>query len=58
MCFLCVLYSLLFNFTCGSLLTEEDEETHTDCQDGAGTEGGQSVTFDLPQLTALTPETF
>lgn len=37
-------------------LTEEDEQTHADGQDGAGAEGGQPVTFDLPQLAALTPE--
>lgn len=38
------------------ILTKEDEQAHADCQDGAGAEGGQPVTFDLPQLTALTPE--
>lgn len=38
-------------------LTEEDEQTHADGQDGAGAQSGQPVTFDLPQLAALTPET-
>lgn len=38
-------------------LTEEDEQTHADGQDGAGAQGRQPVTFDLPQLAALTPET-
>lgn len=38
-------------------LTEEDEQTHADGQNGAGAQSGQPVTFDLPQLAALTPET-
>lgn len=37
-------------------LTKEDEQTHADGQDGAGAEGSHLVTFDLSQLTALTPE--
>ena len=37
-------------------LTEEDEQTHADGEDGARAEGGQPVTFDLSQLAALTPE--
>jgi len=38
-------------------LTDEDEQTHTNGEDGAGTESSQPVTFDLPQLTVLTPKT-
>jgi len=37
-------------------LTEEDEQTHADGEDGAGAEGGEAVTFDRSQLAALPPE--
>ena len=37
-------------------LTKKHQQTHADGQDGAGAEGGQEVTFHLPDLTVLTPE--
>lgn len=39
-----------------SALTDKDKQAHADGQDGAGTERGHPLTFDLPQLTAVTPE--
>lgn len=39
-----------------SALTNEEQQTHADGEDRAGTEGGQSLTFDLSQLAALTLE--
>lgn len=39
-----------------NVLTQEDKQTHADGEDGAGAEGSQTVTSDLAQLTALTPE--
>lgn len=37
-------------------VTEKDEQTHADGQDGARTERGETKGFDLADLTPLAPE--
>ena len=39
-----------------SVLTEEDQQTHADGEDGAGAEGGQALGLHLAHLAALAPE--
>lgn len=39
-----------------AVITEEDEQTHADGQDGAGAQGGQAERLHLADLTQLAPE--